>query len=194
MSDRFRVRPPSVFSGQVFGRLTVDGEQGRANGGRTYHCVCECGRTKVVRSSHLRSGLIVSCGCRLREQQGLIAVTYGGNPGPRLLPGERRKWLTIVRAAGRPKRYRYLCQCDCGQLVEISGSNFGYQRSCGCARVKYSHSDVLEALRAFHVEFSRWPSYDEWVDSRLLPSVRVAQDRFGSWANAKSEARRTRVE
>jgi hypothetical protein len=33
-----------------------------------YLCQCDCGNTKVIRSCHLKSGLIRSCGCIKREQ------------------------------------------------------------------------------------------------------------------------------
>lgn len=53
------------ISGQVFGDLTVL-HHTRQNVGREWYwyCQCVCGNTTEVRGSHLRSGSIVSCGCR----------------------------------------------------------------------------------------------------------------------------------
>jgi hypothetical protein len=56
---------PSIL-GQKFGRLlaiSIAGKQGNYN---LIGCRCDCGRTHNVRSAHLRSGAITSCGCRFR--------------------------------------------------------------------------------------------------------------------------------
>jgi len=49
--------------GQKFGRLTVDSRAENLNHQTRWLCVCICGRTAIVRSAHLRNGLIRSCGC-----------------------------------------------------------------------------------------------------------------------------------
>ena len=48
--------------GTVFGPLTVI-EEARANGRRAMFCRCECGMTRTVTVTHLRSGHTKSCGC-----------------------------------------------------------------------------------------------------------------------------------
>lgn len=52
--------------GKKFGRLTVI-SMTRKNGKVGCLCVCDCGTQKIVRSSHLVSGAILSCGCLARE-------------------------------------------------------------------------------------------------------------------------------
>lgn len=47
---------------QKFGKLLVIEEVGR-NNGVIWKCKCECGKETIVRSSHLRSGQVKSCGC-----------------------------------------------------------------------------------------------------------------------------------
>lgn len=53
------------LTGQRFGRLTA--EKIRFAGGHGKHvsweCRCDCGKTVVVSSTHLRQGKTVSCGC-----------------------------------------------------------------------------------------------------------------------------------
>lgn len=52
------------LTGQTFGRLLVIGEVGKNKAGHyMWNCKCECGKSKVVNSYHLRSGAIKSCGC-----------------------------------------------------------------------------------------------------------------------------------
>lgn len=58
----------SEMVGEKFTRLTVIEYAGRY---RKYEklwlCQCDCGNTKVVRDSHLKSGSVKSCGCLQRE-------------------------------------------------------------------------------------------------------------------------------
>jgi hypothetical protein len=58
--------------GSQFGRLTV---VRRAR--RGWLCRCACGVEKIIRTGHLISGSVVSCGCFHREQQ-LASVTVHG--------------------------------------------------------------------------------------------------------------------
>lgn len=58
-----------------FGRLTVKAFNHFGNNGAYWLCVCDCGREKVVRGSHLTSGNVKSCGCLRREV--LDSTTHG---------------------------------------------------------------------------------------------------------------------
>lgn len=63
------MRSDSLHGGEVFGRLTVvdyshstkrrDGTAGE----RIMNCECECGNKVKVRTSNLKSGNTISCGC-----------------------------------------------------------------------------------------------------------------------------------
>lgn len=65
--------------GQRFGRLTVINETSmRANGSILWECRCDCGNTVLVRSSHLRRGGVLSCGCYNQE----IITTHGDKDNP----------------------------------------------------------------------------------------------------------------
>jgi hypothetical protein len=53
------------MTGQRFGSLVVIGESDQSNGGRLlWDCVCDCGGTRAVAGSSLRSGRTKTCGCR----------------------------------------------------------------------------------------------------------------------------------
>lgn len=49
------------------GKLVVISEYGKINKHIYYLCKCECGKEKIIRGSHLRSGRILSCGCYRKE-------------------------------------------------------------------------------------------------------------------------------
>lgn len=60
--------------GQRFGKLTVVEylySKGNRNTpdrpGRMWRCVCDCGGEKITSSYKLRSGVVTSCGCQMRE-------------------------------------------------------------------------------------------------------------------------------
>lgn len=53
--------------GQKFGRLTVIERQESRQGRSMWLCQCECGKQKIVSSSHLKSGAVKSCGCLNKE-------------------------------------------------------------------------------------------------------------------------------
>lgn len=57
--------------GQVFGRLTVLEEiTGNVNGRKRYLCRCECvcGKSKIIRTDAIKSGVTTSCGCFQSER------------------------------------------------------------------------------------------------------------------------------
>lgn len=51
------------LTGSVFGRLTVLGKVRSASNRILWDCLCSCGKSSHVRASHLKNGLVVSCGC-----------------------------------------------------------------------------------------------------------------------------------
>lgn len=64
--------------------------------------ICECGVSKDIRVSHIKSGLIRSCGC-FRNQQNLIrSITHGLTRHP--LYGV---WLNMRNRCYRPNNERY---------------------------------------------------------------------------------------
>lgn len=64
--------------GKRFGRLSVVAEEGRTKTGMVrWLCECDCGKTIVVRGTHLRQGLVSSCGCFRREASSERNKTHG---------------------------------------------------------------------------------------------------------------------
>ena len=115
-------------TGNKYGRLTViqKSQNRTSNGGIKWICQCECGNTCEVAGDVLRSGKTVSCGCFHKEQalKNEIGNRYG-------------KLTVLKRAENRGSRAYWICQCDCGNLCEVSGTNLRTgQTSCGCAQIK----------------------------------------------------------
>ena len=72
----------SIPPGTRFGRLVVvkrvenDGEMARVE------CLCDCGNTTVVRTTSLRAGKTLSCGCYGKERRGELSKTHGMHNTP----------------------------------------------------------------------------------------------------------------
>lgn len=54
----------TIPAGTRFGRLTVIDRCGHLGPEVAWKCACDCGSVHVVRSSHLRTGRVMSCGCK----------------------------------------------------------------------------------------------------------------------------------
>lgn len=115
-------------TGNKYGRLTVlkKAEQRTSSGSVKWICQCECGNLVEVAGDVLRRGLTVSCGCF--QKQKVVKDEIGHKYG---------KLTVLQRAANRGHRAYWICQCECGNIVEISGTNLRQgQQSCGCGQIK----------------------------------------------------------
>lgn len=68
-----------VVPGERFGKLEVIYEaekmvQPSGQSARSFMCMCECGKTKRVRLSHLRKGRVTSCGCIAAPVHGMVGT------------------------------------------------------------------------------------------------------------------------
>jgi hypothetical protein len=59
----------------------------------------------------------------------------------------------------------------------------------GGSAPQYTTEDVLTALREYHAQQGRWPTYDQWNADHRRPSTDVMRHRFGSWSAALAAAR-----
>ena len=70
--------------GQRFGHLLVVGKGKDKNGRLLWECKCDCGNTKFVRSDHLRTRRVNSCGCKKYENSGHAKHNESHNKKTRL--------------------------------------------------------------------------------------------------------------
>lgn len=151
LKDRFK-----DLQGIKFGLLTVISKDNEIRRKRAYwNCICECGKSDIVRGSHLISGQIKSCGCVNNiDLSGKIygRLTVLSDTGKRTARGRQKIWL---------------CLCECGKKKDVSTShlNQGYSTHCGCksvekideyhiARLKHLYSYLKNAAKNRNLEFS----------------------------------------
>lgn len=125
-------------TGHVYGKLTVlrKADKKAANGSIKWVCQCECGNITEVAGDVLRRGITISCGCYHKEK---VAKNEVGN--------RYGKLLVIKKGNSRNHRAYWICQCDCGNICEVSGTNLrSGQISCGCAQIKDRIGNVYGKL------------------------------------------------
>lgn len=112
--------------GETFGRLTVIGRTHNIKKDTAWLCKCDCGNHKVARTTGLRSGDNVSCGCKRKEIN-----------SPHDIKGQKFGRLTALSLTSersvRGEVY-WACLCDCGNTTKVIKSrlNGGRVHSCGC--------------------------------------------------------------
>lgn len=122
------------LTGQRFGMLVAQ-HPARTSGNRSgWLCICDCGKTSIVSTDSLLRGTTKSCGCQ--RYKGLQTRVYKPT-GPTIpMIGRRFGRLTVIEQAEHKsgEQYRYVCKCDCGNLVTVPGYSLrsGNTTSCGC--------------------------------------------------------------
>jgi len=119
-------------TGERYGRLVAVYPTNKRSGSSiVWLCICDCGNTSHVASTRLRRGTTKSCGCLARE----CSIKSGK---ARLIDqtGHRFGRWTVLRDTGKRSGGHVIweCKCDCGNIVDVNGSNLtnGTSRSCGC--------------------------------------------------------------
>lgn len=122
--------------GQIFSRLTVIEFVGTRNNETLWRCKCECGNETVTSSHSLKRGNTRSCGCLRKD------IVYPHED----LAGQKYNFLTFIkRVENRGRQVIWLCECDCGNLVEVSSAKVkrGHTKSCGCLLRKSSSERAI---------------------------------------------------
>lgn len=81
-------KPRENLTGKHFNRITAISpapDRVLKNGRHLtmWNCVCECGNTLVMRSSDLKSGKVISCGCYRVQNTAKVHTTHGATKGGR---------------------------------------------------------------------------------------------------------------
>lgn len=83
--------------GKRFGRWTVTRRAPRIrnHGNRRWHVVCDCGKTGIVTTYYLTSGISKSCGCLSREKTIKRSTKHGEFIGRELPSSEYNTWCHL---------------------------------------------------------------------------------------------------
>ena len=147
------------LTNQKFGLLTVKekDENRLTNSGSYWICECECGNIKSIKSSSLRKGEIVSCGCYRLQQLANVKKEQSEN----LMLNQRFGKLTVKKRSerkGSSGELYWWCLCDCGKMLEVRGHSLrrtdGNQTiSCGCAHKSIGAINIMNCLSAANIDY-----------------------------------------
>ncbi len=97
------MKPKIDLSGTRFGRLVVTGLHGKSRTGcYLWDCRCDCGTSRVIYATALRSGKTRSCGCLNAECRGKSSITHGLRYS-KLYP----VWNDMKRRCASPSHHAY---------------------------------------------------------------------------------------
>jgi hypothetical protein len=113
-------RVKKELTGQKFGKLLVISFV-EVRSGAYWLCSCDCGSLKEVRSSHLISGEISSCGCNKKKYENLSGNQFG-------------RLNVISESHYKNREHFWKCVCSCGKKIVVGGNwlRSGNTKSCGC--------------------------------------------------------------
>ena len=151
--------------GQKFGRLTVVSQNKNYTGSEKilcWHCVCDCGNECDVVSRNLLSGNTKSCGCYKKDK--MFESHFKD------LTNQRFGKLTVIKRAedyiksNGIHKTMWLCQCDCGNQVEVlSHSLISHKTiSCGCVK-SVGEYNVNIYLSSMNITYRSQMKYKELV-------------------------------
>ncbi len=151
----FKKEDYSKYIGKKYGRLKILDVY--KNG--TYiecKCICDCGNKKDIALNNLIRGYTKSCGCIKKND------IYNN------LIGKRIGKLVIIEELKKSKtgQVKYRCKCDCGNYIDVYGSNLIYNqtKSCGCIHKVCTYNDTIPITNKSGVKGVYWSkSRNRWI-------------------------------
>ena len=154
------------LTNKKFGRLTVVQRGNNIGKATAWLCKCDCGKDKVlVRSDHLRSGAIQSCGCLQKETFSIIA-----RKNKKDLSGQVFNKLTVIKEV-EEERYCngiiWYCQCECGNTVKVPAIHLVNKHcgSCGCDKSSRGEQKIIEILKANSIQYIKEKCFSDQLFS-----------------------------
>lgn len=134
-----------IYIGDIFGKLEVIEEDTIKNNYKYWKCKCDCGNIISVRGTNLTSGNTTSCGHSNNTRLSLLNQSFG--------------MLKVIQDAGKDKTGNSLwkCQCVCGKIKIIRGSNLisGNTISCGCHKTSKGQLKIESILKENNLIYKR---------------------------------------
>lgn len=132
------------LTNRVFGKLTVIKQVGSKRNSPLWECLCACGNMSLVTSRSLLSGNTKSCGCShhrpAKNRKDLTGLRFGK--------------LTVIQHSYTEKKKAYwLCQCDCGNKINVYSSYLiqGETKSCGCvSNFSFEEKEVVSFVKSIY--------------------------------------------
>ena len=153
----------NIEIGKTYGEITVLYQLKNCHGNyiQQYHCICSCGNEIDLPANSINKKK--NCGCE-----------YGkGFDKIQEMIGEKYGYLTVLKVSDRldkkGKRNYRICQCDCGNIVEVYRGHLkdGHTQSCGCI-TSFGENYVYDYLKQYNLNIARQYKTD-LIDKAPLP-------------------------
>ena len=139
--------------GKQYGKLTVISFDSHTSYGKLiWKCRCECGNEVLVQTGHLHSGAQTSCGKCYKKPYNFINET-----------GNVYGKLTVLNYAGsKNNEAMWLCKCECGNEIIVSGPSLRSKNtsSCGCTK-SIGEYNVIKILTDSGIKFKTQYSFED---------------------------------
>ena len=157
--------------GKKFNRLTILGIdedkrkeqilQNKSKIRKYYKCQCDCGNIVSIRANNITSGHTKSCGCWRKDNNREMSKNRIKD-----LTGQRFGKLTVIKLAEDYKRcsgVKWICQCDCGNIVSVYSSNLNrlHTTSCGCASRSIGEENIEKLLQENNIAYAKEYSFKD---------------------------------
>ena len=155
---------PSLIdlTGKKFGKLTVLEKAPSRNRKVYWKCQCDCGNIIETRGDRLKEGRVKSCGCYSIEKIQAI-----GHKNEKNLLGQKFNKLTVLERS--PSIHKdhcayWICKCDCGNIVEVSGTNLrtGNTKSCGCLK-SIGEQTIQKILQENNISYKKEYTFNDLI-------------------------------
>jgi hypothetical protein len=134
------------LTGQRFGKLIVISREGLdKHGNARWNCKCDCGRESIATSHSLTTGHKKSCSNSCIRAIDLTGQRFG-------------KLIVVQRGEKKGSGAYWLCQCDCGNKVEVRTDNLrkGDTTSCGCKnKLAFGESSMRWVYNLYKYSFAK---------------------------------------
>lgn len=148
------------ITNQRFGKLiAIEPTEKRLYRHVVWKCKCDCGNVVEVPLNSLKQQKTRSCGCLAKE----INNNIGEQLKAKLLNKKFGKLTVIEEIPDIRKNGRVVwkCQCNCGNIIEVSTSSLtsGNTTSCGCLKSK-GEQKISNFLQKYNITFQQQKTFD----------------------------------
>ena len=149
---------------QIFGKLKVIERIDSK-----WKCQCDCGNIAYVSTNHLKSGHTQSCGCLQREKTIASSAIDITNQRYGLLVALKYDELTSI-----PKKRKWICKCDCGNIVSVELNNLrsGDTQSCGCTKMSHGEIAIKQLLEENNIFYQQEYAFPSCKNPKTNKSLR----------------------
>lgn len=150
------------LTGKRFGNVEVLARAPRptnlVSAGAYFKCRCDCRTTFVTMGKGLRDGSTTSCGCHFSQIKDLTNNRF------------ERLYVLSLDTSEHKGGPRWLCRCDCGNIVSVNGTSLknGNSKSCGCLN-SIGESKIQAILEQNDINYRQQYSFQDLKSEKGWP-------------------------